>query len=321
MMALPVLGLMMGLAACTSNSPAALPTNLATETTTRTFILTEANLDPAPLATLTPLPTVTSADTATASPVPPTPTPIPPTITPTAVACSSRNGRLETGHLAPDYLPLWLLFRVYLPPCYDERPDLRYPVLYLLHGQSNTEDQWDRLGVPETAVSLFDSGELSPFIIVMPGDRVWTQPSEDKFGKALVEELIPWIDSHYRTLTDRQYRAIGGLSRGAAWALHLGLSSWQLFGAIGTHSLPIFWEDVPSINPWIDQIPLENFPRIYMDIGDQDRPEVLKSTLWFEGLLTDKGIPHEWHLFSGEHNEAYWRSHVEQYLRWYAARW
>jgi len=91
--------------------------------------------------------------------------------------------------------------------------------------------------------------------------------------------------------------------------------------AIGAHSLPVFWEDVPNVKRWIDQIPTEFMPRVYLDIGDRDRPEVLKSAIWFEQILTERGIPHEWHLFSGEHNEAYWQSHVEQYLRWYAAVW
>jgi len=208
-----------------------------------------------------------------------------------------------------------------MPPCYDEQSDRRFPVLFLFHGQGYTHKQWIRLGVPETCDALITSGELPPFLVVMPHDSIWKQPSEDGFGQALLEELIPWVEANYRTLPGREYRAIGGLSRGAAWAVHLGLSQWELFGAIGAHSLPVFLEDVSSIDGWIDQIPIESFPRLYMDIGDHDRPEVLESAIWFEELLTEKDIPHEWHLFSGEHDETYWHSHVEQYLRWYAAEW
>jgi enterochelin esterase-like enzyme len=226
-----------------------------------------------------------------------------------------------TGSLTPDYLPRPLLFRIYLPPCYDEQPKRHYPVLYLIHGQGFTDDQWERLGVPQTADALISSGEIPPFLVVMPRDQVWTQPSVDKFGQALVEALIPWVDGHYRTFPERGQRAIGGLSRGAAWAVHLGLSHWELFGAIGAHSLPVFWEDVPDVQGWIDQIPINSFPRLYLDIGDRDRPEVLESAAWFEKLLIEMDIPHEWHLFSGEHDEAYWKSHVEQYIRWYSAGW
>ena len=309
----------LGLAACSSSllvavSPAAV-----------TFTSTASNFHEVstPSATLTPTPTHPPAltPTGTASPVPPTPSPRPPTLTPTAFACTGPVGRIETGDLVVEYLPSSLNFNIYLPPCYDEQPERRFPVLYLIHGQGYTDNQWVRLGVPEISDALITSGELPPFLVVMPHDRVWKQPSEDMFGQALLEELFPWVETHYRTLSGREHRAIGGLSRGAAWAVHLGLSQWKLFGAIGAHSLPVFLEDVSNIDRWVDQIPIESFPRMYLDIGDHDRPEVLASAIWFEELLTDKDIPHEWHLFSGEHDETYWHSHVEQYLRWYAAKW
>jgi enterochelin esterase-like enzyme len=212
-------------------------------------------------------------------------------------------------------------YAVYLPPCYDQEDSRRYPVLYLIHGQNFNHDQWDRLGVDETANELVGTGELPPFLIVLPRDRVWTQPDEDPFGQVLAERLVPTIDAQYRTRRAREFRAVGGLSRGAGWAVHLGLSSWRLFGAIGGHSLPVFWADTPHIRRWLDEIPARSLPRIYLDIGDKDRPAILESALWFENLLTEKGIPHEWHLYTGYHEEAYWAAHVEEYLRWYAAEW
>jgi enterochelin esterase-like enzyme len=308
-----------GLTACSSSQLAVASPAAATFTPAATNLPKISTLS----ATLTssPIHPPTHTPTSTASPVPSTPSPRPPTLTSTALACTGPSGRIETGDLTVEYLPSSLNFNIYLPPCYDEQPDRRYPVLYLIHGQGYTDNQWIRLGVPEICDSLIASGELPPFLVVMPGDRVWKQPSEDKFGQALLEELVPWVESHYRTLPGREHRAIGGLSRGAAWAVHLGLSQWESFGAIGAHSLPVFLEDVSDIDRWIDQIPIESFPRLYLDIGDQDRPEVLESAIWFEELLTKKDIPHEWHLFSGEHDETYWHSHVEQYLRWYAAEW
>jgi enterochelin esterase-like enzyme len=210
---------------------------------------------------------------------------------------------------------------VYLPACYDEQPERRYPVLYLIHGQNYNNDQWDRLGADETADALISSGEVPPFLMVMPRDRSWAQPNEDMFGKVVADELIPYIDQHYRSLTERTYRAVGGLSRGAGWAVHLGLSRWELFGAIGGHSLPVFWNDTSHVRQWLEDIPSEALPRIYLDIGEKDRPSILVSATWFEKLLTEKGIPHEWHLFPGYHEEAYWQAHVEEYLRWYSKGW
>ena len=62
-------------------------------------------------------------------------------------------------------------------------------------------------------------------------------------------------------------------------------------------------------------------PRIYLDIADKDRPEIADSATWLEGLLTQSGIAHEWHMFIGEHEEKYWQAHVEEYLRWYSQDW
>lgn len=236
-------------------------------------------------------------------------------------SCLSAGGRIETGSLKSTLLRLPMEYRVYLPPCYDQDIERRYPVLYLIHGQNYNEDQWDRLGADESADRLIQAGETPPFIIVMPRDRNWDQPTVDRFGDVLVNELVPLIDDRYRTLPERSNRAIGGLSRGAGWAVHLGLSQWELFGAIGGHSLPVFWTDTPLIRSWLADIPLDSMPRVYLDIGDRDRPQILTSAAWFERLLTQLGIPHEWYLFTGYHEEAYWERHLEQYLRWYAQGW
>ncbi len=241
--------------------------------------------------------------------------------TPTPLACWRETGPVETGSLPSDLLPLPLDFTVHLPPCYLEQPDRRYPVLYLIHGQNYNQDQWERLGVPETARDLLAADLIVPFILVLPRDRSWSQPNEDMFGKVLAEALVPWIDEEYRTLPDRQYRAIGGLSRGAGWAVHLGLSRWDLFGRIGAHSLPVFWTDTYHIRSWLDAIPTESLPKIFMDIGEKDRAQILRSAQWFENLLAERNIPHEWYLFPGYHEEAYWQSHTNQYLRWYASEW
>ncbi len=241
--------------------------------------------------------------------------------TPTPLACWKESGRIETGSLSTELLPEPLDFRVYLPPCYDEQPEHRYPSLYLIHGQSSNDDQWDRLGADETAGALIAAGEAPPFLIVMPRDRRWSQPNEDHFGQAVVEVLIPWIDRHYRTQPEREYRAVGGLSRGAGWAVNLALSHWELFGSLGAHSLPVFWIDTYHIKEWLNAIPVGKMPRIYMDNPNNDRPEIMKSSQWFEKLLTQRGISHEWHLFNGYHEEKYWQAHVEQYLRWYVEGW
>jgi len=231
------------------------------------------------------------------------------------------GGKVEVSEFTTILLPQPLVYRIYLPPCYDEQPELYYPVLYLIHGQTYADTQWDRLGVPEVADRLIAAGEVSPFIVVMPRDRVWLEPTEDNFGLAMEQSLIPWVDEHYRTIPEREYRAVGGLSRGGAWAIHLGLSHPELFSAVGLHSGFVFHSDVQPVHLWLYNLPEGLLPRIYMDIADADRPEIVQSATWLEELLTRYDVPHDWHIFAGEHEEAYWKAHVEDYLRWYSQEW
>lgn len=234
--------------------------------------------------------------------------------------CADESGIVEVHEIESAFLDSGLRFRVYTPPCYDQSAR-RYPVLYLVHGQTYTDDQWDRLGADEAADALIGAGEVAPFLIVMPYDRSSNQPSKDGFDQAVIEELLPWIDEHYRTVAERHARAVGGLSRGASWAIHFGLTHPELFSAVGGHSPPVFVEDASQVRGWLEMVPAEQMPRIWLDIGERDQRAILDSATWFEKLLTERNIPHEWYLFAGDHSEAYWSSHVEQYLRWYVREW
>jgi enterochelin esterase-like enzyme len=243
------------------------------------------------------------------------------TATPTLPACMKLPGQLLIKSLTTSLLHNPLKYRVYLPPCYAAQTDRRYPVLYLFHGQGYTDDQWERIGVDEQSDKLIAAGTIPPLIIVMPYDESSAQPSETNFSKVIVEQLIPAIDQTYRTKPERQYRAVGGMSRGGGWAIHFGITYWQLFGALGAHSPAVFHSDGLRIKSLLDALPHGGSPRIYIDIGERDRPEILEVATWFEGLLDQKDIPHEWHLFSGYHAEAYWSAHLDQYLIWYTQGW
>ena len=275
------------------------------------------------------IPQATSTETIIPTPHPlsttqtstPQNTPARKTPTLTLTVCMEAGGRIEIKEFTTILLPNPLLYRIYLPPCYDEQLDRSYPVLYLIHGQTYSDTQWDRLGVPEIADRLIAGGEAAPFIVVMPRDRVWKEPTEDNFGLAVEQSLVPWVDKQYRTIPDREHRAIGGLSRGGAWAIHLGLSHPDLFGAMGAHSGFVFHSDIQQVYLWLNNLPIGMAPRIYMDIANEDRPEIAESAAFLEELLTQYALPHEWYMFVGEHEEEYWQSHVEDYLRWYIKEW
>jgi enterochelin esterase-like enzyme len=262
-----------------------------------------------PIPTRTPLPaTSTPTQTLTPSPAP----------TSTPLACSTQPGHVDKGVLTSTK-PAQEYF-IYLPPCYNEQLEAHYPVLYLLHGQTYKDDQWIRIGAVTVMDNLILSGEISPFIIVFPDDRYWySEDSGNTFGTRLVDSLIPYIDKTYRTLPDRGHRAIGGLSRGAGWALRLGLTRWELFGRIGLHSLAVLQMDADLIEDWVKAVPAAKYPTIYMDIGKSDA-ELGRAKLT-QQLFTKFEIPNELHISPGFHDEEYWSAHVEQYLRWYAEGW
>ena len=280
---------------CSMVATACSPQNLSIPTST--------NLPPTASAPPTPLPTH--------SPLPPTP------LTPVPLSCLKRPGRIEQGSL--DSFKPAQEFRLYLPPCYDEKTDERYPVLYLLHGQTYTDDQWVRLGAARVLDELIHTGEVQPFLMVFPDDRHWNLQAGAGFGERLVKDIVPYIDANYRTIPNRDHRSIGGLSRGAGWALELGLAEWKLFGAIGLHSLAVLQGDASRIGKWLADIPPLARPPLFMDIGDNDQE--LEMARQVESIFNDAGLPHEWHLYSGAHTEAYWSGHVEEYLRWYAEQW
>jgi len=266
-------------------------------------------------------PSVSTQTTEASNTVQTSPTASPePTQTSTPKVCSETRGRFEFHEFQTKLMTHPLEFRVYLPPCYDFDRQSRYPVLYLLHGQSFNDDQWDRLGADEALDELIADGKAKPFIIVMPKESnymidQWTS----KYGPALAKELVPWIDAHYRTYAEREYRAIGGLSRGAGWAMRTGLIYWETFGAIGCHSFAPFRGDFNQAPFWFKEIPAEELPCIWIDAGTMDF--IKDAARIFAGRLEDYDIPFEWHVFDGAHTESYWSAHVKDYLLWYAQGW
>ncbi len=144
-------------------------------------------------------------------------------------------------------------FYVYTPPGYDASASLRYPVLYLLHGFSDDASAWTSVGRANLILdTLISRGQAKPMIIAMPlgygapdilkrsgpgsREKGLRQRNYSMFTNALLDEVIPLIERNYRTLTDRDSRAIAGLSMGGAESLLTGLNQLQTFSYIGSFS-------------------------------------------------------------------------------------
>lgn len=130
---------------------------------------------------------------------------------------------------------------VYTPPGYEKNGKTRYPVLYLQHGWGEDETAWSNQGHANLILdNLIAEGKTKPFIIVMTygmtnDARPGTINSFDihPFQTVLVNELIPYVDSHFRTIADQPHRAMAGLSMGGFETKLITLANLNTFGSIG----------------------------------------------------------------------------------------
>jgi enterochelin esterase-like enzyme len=137
---------------------------------------------------------------------------------------------------------------VYTPPDYDATPQKRYPVLYLQHGGGEDETGWGRQGrVNFILDNLIAEKKAVPMIVIMEkgyATRAGEQQTSGGPGRGdggafedvVLKDLIPMIDATYRTKSDRESRAIAGLSMGAGQALRIGLAHPDTFSAVGAFS-------------------------------------------------------------------------------------
>jgi S-formylglutathione hydrolase FrmB len=266
-------------------------------------------------ARVQPAQTPTAQPSSTVTVTPPPSATITPTGTPRLTpGCAELTGTRHQGELEIPGDDRPLDYWVYLPPCFDPDRDAPYPTLYLLHGLAQPESQWIDLGVAEVADELIAQGSAPAFIIVMPGERTGYDMLE-----ALVDALLPHVERTFPTGGQSGLRAIGGISRGAGWALRIGMQRPDLFGAIGLHSPAVISPDLYSLPSWARETPPNSIPRIWVDIGIDDT--LLPDALKLREQLDKLHWPYTWSVDSGEHTSAYWSGHLEQYLRWYAAGW
>ncbi|MFD0870042.1 Endo-1,4-beta-xylanase Z precursor [Chlamydia abortus] len=244
-----------------------------------------------------------------------------------------------------------LTFYVFLPPGY-EQSEKRYPVIYLLHGRFDSEISWPYRGnAYATAERMMASGELTESIIIMPSDGGFStgtyyldwHDGSGNFEQYFMNDLIPFIDSQYRTLTSRENRVICGLSMGGFGSLLLALRNPGQFGAAGSLSgaLGMFpssdrldlapdWEPdqlVRIVGPLDEEYARHHnlsflaaralqqgpYPEIYFDCGTEDF--LYQANLWLKDELTRLNYPFTYQEFSGSHTWEYWSEHLEDVLK------
>ncbi|WP_041597416.1 esterase [Granulicella tundricola] len=142
---------------------------------------------------------------------------------------------------------------VYTPPGYDAKAKTKYPVLYLLHGWSDTAGGWSTIGQANYILdNLIAAGKAKPMIVVMPlgygdmsfvrsGGGVWQDLAQIDhnvalFQQSLLTEVIPQVEANYKVAPGRDNRAIAGLSMGGLESVSVGLKNTEMFGWVGGFS-------------------------------------------------------------------------------------
>jgi enterochelin esterase family protein len=211
------------------------------------------------------------------------------------------------------------MFYVYTPPGY-ETGQQKYPVLYLLHGNGQIEASWTWTGRANVIMdNLLADGKVKPMIVVMPYGHIPREikpapsaPAGPADALAIEKELLtgvkPLVESKYRVLTDRQHRAIGGLSMGAAQSLSIGLHNLDQFAYIAAFSGAgnrTEWEkaDPATLNAKLKVL--------WIGCGTEDPG--YKGVKAMDDLLTGKHVKHVFNESGGGHSWPNWQVYLSKY--------
>ena len=209
---------------------------------------------------------------------------------------------------------------VYTPPGYSS--DTKYPVLYLLHGIGGDEEEWRRGGNPNVILdNLIADKKAAPMIIVMPNGRAQTDdrpgpnamataPAFAKFDQDLLGSLIPFIESKYSVIKDRESRALAGLSMGGGQSLNFGLANLDTFAWVGGFS------SAPNTRPAAELVPdpektTKQLKLLYVSCGNKDG--LIRISQNVHAYLKEKNVPHIWHVDEHAHDFQHWKKGLYQF--------
>jgi enterochelin esterase-like enzyme len=232
---------------------------------------------------------------------------------------------------------------VYTPPGYSAAR--KYPVLYLLHGIGGNESHWTQFGVADVILdNLIAANKAVPMIIVMPNGRASNEPSTmfagrgraaggpgaspgadgggrgrpggagmaveftayAAFERELVSDLIPFIESRYSVQTDREHRALAGLSMGGGQSLNFGLANLDTFAWVGGFSSAPNTARPAQLVP-NPPVAAQKLKLLWVSCGDQD--SLFNISEGVHNYLSANKVPHIWHIdVGGAHTFPVWKN-------------
>ena len=190
-------------------------------------------------------------------------------------------------------------------------------MLYLLHGIGGDETEWERFAKPDVLLdNLIADGKAVPMIIVMPngraqkndrpvGDIFAAAPAFANFERDLLDDVIPAIQSRYRTHANRENRALAGLSMGGGQSLNFGLTHLDAFAWVGSFSA------APNTRPPAELVTdpaaaKNQLKLLWISAGNKDG--LISISQGMHAYLKEKGVPHIWHVDGNGHDATHWRN-------------
>ncbi|HVM75067.1 MAG TPA: alpha/beta hydrolase-fold protein [Candidatus Saccharimonadales bacterium] len=265
-----------------------------------------------------------------------------------AVTTPAATGRVECNAVPSKILARPVRYCIVLPPSFDQDRSRQFPVLYFLHGLGDNEQSFIHSGAWNLVENMREQHQLIDFLIATPdggaGFYINSKDGKSRYEDFLLQEFFPFIEKRYRVAPGRGHRAIAGISMGGYGALHLAFFHPQLFSSVSAHSaalidkLPEFLGPTPDSprsrvlgqvfgsppDPvfWNRNSPITlarsaNLTglKIYFDCGDHDDYGFEAGAAALDKVLTSRHIPHEYHLYPGRHDPAYFAEHLPASLQ------
>jgi len=146
------------------------------------------------------------------------------------------HGKIHYRYYTSKTLGVTRPLLVYTPPGFKADGKTKYPVLYLIHGGSDTEETWTKVGRAHLiADNLIAEGKAQPMIIVMPYGNVRPSPMSD-FTPDVVKDILPFVEANYPVYTDSKHRAVAGFSVGGGQTLNIGLTNPDKFAYVCSYA-------------------------------------------------------------------------------------
>ena len=232
------------------------------------------------------------------------------------------HGKIDTISYASKTVGTTRKALVYTTPGFSKSN--KYPVLYLLHGIGGDEKEWLKGGSPQIILdNLFAEGKIKPMIVVMPNGRAIKDDratgnimAPDKvqgfatFERDLLDDLIPFIEKTYPTLTDRENRAIAGLSMGGGQSLNFGLGNLDKFAWVGGFSSAPNTK-MPEVLVPNPEETKKKLNLLWISCGDKDNLITYGKRL--HDCLLENNVPHVYYLEPGGHDFKVWKNGLYMY--------